>query len=110
MARRSRILPPEMPEDPYARHEEAKRFLEVLSDDLIDYDHYNVYNSVFRKRVDQYLENINFSDLEGMAEKQVALAKTVHTLGLAIQASDTTKTRDFLAFFKSILAFMESVV
>lgn len=109
MVRRSRVLPPALPEDPPARREEARRFLEVLSDDLIDYDHYNVYNSVFRKRVDEYLEQIDFGDLEGMNDHQVSLAKTSHKLALAIQASDTTKTRDFLAFFKSILAFMESV-
>jgi len=98
-----------MPDDPQARHDEARRFLEALSDDLIDYDHYNVYNSVFRMRVDEYLEHIDFRDVGGMNEHQVGLAKDVQRLGLAIQESDTTKTRDFLAFFKSILTFMESM-
>lgn len=109
MPRRQRTPHPPLPTNPADRYLEAKMFLEVLADDLLDYDHLNVYNSVFRKRVDEYFAEIDFSMTEGFSEESVKLVKTVESLGKMIRETETTKTRDFLAFYKSIVAFMESL-
>ena len=109
MSRRRRTPHPLLPTHPGDRYLEAKMFLEVLADDLLDYDHYNVYNSVFRKRVDEYFAEIDFSMTEGFSEESVKLVKTIESLGKMIRETETTKTRDFLAFYKAIVAFMESL-
>ena len=109
MLRRRPTPHPPMPINPDDRYLEVKMFVEVLADDLIDYDHLNVYNSVFRKRVDDYFEEIDFSMTEGFSAESIRLLTILKILGTKIRETETTKTRDFLAFYKAIIAFNESL-
>ena len=92
MTTRKRILPPAMPE-PTSRLDELKIFVEVLADQFIDYNHLDVYDSVFRNRVDEIVETIIFEDNE----------KYIEEFGEYIRATNSTKARDFLKFFKMVI-------
>lgn len=89
---RKRIQPPAMPE-PESRLDELKAFVELLADQFIDYDHHDVYDSVFRNRVDEIVETIVFKEHE----------KYIEEFGEYIRATNSTKARDFLKFFKMII-------
>ena len=110
MPRRRRTPHPPLPTNPTDRYLEVKMFLDVLVNDLLDYDHLNVYNSIFRKRVDDYFGEIDFSmTTEEFTEESFQLVKTIQRLGTMIRDTETTKTRDFLDFYRSIVTFMESL-
>lgn len=92
MTTRKRILPPAMPETT-SRLDELKIFVEVLADQFIDYDHLDVYDSVFRNRVDEIVETIIFEDNE----------KYIEEFGEYIRATNSTKARDFMKFFNMVI-------
>ena len=90
MTTRKRILPPSIPA-PESRLDELRGFVALLADQFIDYDHFDVYDSVFRSRVDEILDSIKFdSDSHHLEE-----------FGEYIRA---TKARDFMKFFQLIIA------
>lgn len=89
---RKRILPPPLPA-PESRLDELAAFVRLLADRFIDYDYYDVYNSVFRQRVDEIIDTVKF-DSE---------SRHIHEFGVYIQATNSTKSRDFMKFFKLIL-------
>lgn len=93
MPSRKRTSIPPLPE-PEKRLAELKTFTEVLADKFIDYDHLDVYDSIFRHRVDEIVESIIFEEE----------AKYIEEFGEYIRATNSTKARDFLKFFMMVLA------
>jgi hypothetical protein len=91
---RKRITPRPLP-PPEERLKELKGFVELLADSFIDYDHYNVYDSVFRQRVDEIVESIKFDEN----------SQHIEEFGEYIRATNSTKARDFLKFFMMILEY-----
>lgn len=91
---RKRIAPRPLP-PPEERLDELKGFVELLSDRFIDYNHYNVYDSVFRQRVDEIVETIKFDED----------SQHIEEFGEYIRATNSTKARDFLKFFMMILQY-----
>jgi NDP-sugar pyrophosphorylase family protein len=90
---RKRIMPPALP-SAESRLDELAAFVALLSDRFIDYDYYDVYDSVFRKRVDEIIDTVKFdSD-----------SQHIHEFGVYIQATNSTKARDFMKFFQMIIA------
>ena len=83
-------LPP-----PEKRLAELKTFTEVLADKFIDYGHLDVYDSIFRQRVDDIVESIKFDED----------SQHIEEFGEYIRATNSTKCRDFLKFFMMILAY-----
>jgi hypothetical protein len=99
MPRKAKMTPnsskfPPLP-PPEKRLAELKTFTEILADKFIDYDHLDVYDSVFRQRVDEILDSIKFD--EDCAH--------IEEFGEYIRATNSTKCRDFLKFFMMILAY-----
>ena len=86
-------LPP-----PEKRLAELRTFTEILADKFIDYDHLDVYDSVFRHRVDEIIETIKFDEESAHIEE----------FGEYIRATNSTKARDFLKFFMMILDYFET--
>lgn len=86
-----------MPE-PEERIAELKTLTALLADRFIDYDILDVYDSVFRTRVDAIVETVLFDAENAHVEE----------LGEYIRASNSTKCRDFLKFFQLCIDFMES--
>jgi hypothetical protein len=83
-------LPP-----PEHRLAELQTFTEVLSDQFIDYNHLDVYDSIFRHRVDEILDAIKFDED----------SQHIEEFGEYIRATNSTKCRDFLKFFMMILQY-----
>ena len=83
-------LPP-----PEKRLAELKVFTEILADKFIDYDHLDVYDSIFRHRVDEILDSIKFDED----------SQHIEEFGEYIRATNSTKCRDFLKFFMMILTY-----
>ena len=86
-----------MPE-PEQRIAELKSFVALLADRFIDYDILDVYDSVFRTRVDSIVETVLFDPENAHVEE----------LGEYIRATNSTKCRDFMKFFQLCIQFMES--
>ena len=77
-----------------SRLDELRGFVALLADQFIDYDHFDVYDSVFRSRVDEILDTIKFdSDSQHIEE-----------FGEYIRATNSTRCRDFMKFFQLIIA------
>ena len=93
MTTRKRILPPSIPA-PESRLDELRGFVALLADQFIDYDHYDVYDSVFRQRVDEIVETIKFDED----------SQHIEEFGEYIRATNSTKARDFMKFFQLIIA------
>lgn len=93
MTTRKRILPPAPPSSE-SRLDELCGFVALLADRFIDYDYYDVYDSVFRQRVDEIVDTIKFD----------ADSQHIEEFGEYIRASNTTKARDFMKFFQMIIA------
>lgn len=91
---RKRIAPRPLPATE-KRLDELKEFVALLADQFIDYDHYNVYDSVFRQRVDDIVDGIKFDED----------SRHIEEFGEYIRATDSTKARDFLKFFVMILEY-----
>ena len=87
--KRKRILPPPFP-GPELFLDEMKRFMYLLADRFIDYEYYDVYNSVFYSRVVTFIENMTY-DKDSEHIKEAAYQ---------IYNSKTTNARDYLKFFK----------
>jgi hypothetical protein len=95
MARKTKTNPfPPLP-PPEKRLAELKTFTEVLADQFIDYNHLDVYDSIFRHRVDEILDSIKFDEN----------CQHIEEFGEYIRATNSTKSRDFLKFFMMILQY-----
>jgi hypothetical protein len=95
MARKTKNNPfPALP-PPEKRLAELKTFTEVLADQFIDYNHLDVYDSIFRHRVDEILDSIKFDEN----------CQHIEEFGEYIRATNSTKSRDFLKFFMMILQY-----
>lgn len=107
--RRKRRMPPEMPEDPEDRFAEVQVLLTELVE-LVDYEHYDVYDSVFFQRTVQYMDGMSFRDVEALDDDnpRKAYGLQMRDLGREIVSKQTTSTRAFVRFFKSIVDFRES--
>ena len=90
---RKRILPPTLPTSE-SRLDELRGFVALLADRFIDYDYYDVYDSVFRQRVDEIVDTIKFD----------ADSQHIEEFGEYIRATKSTKARDFMKFFQMIIA------
>ena len=88
---RKRILPPALPSSE-SRLDELRCFVALLAD-FIDYDYYDVYDSVFRQRVDEIVDTIKFD----------ADSQHIEEFGEYIRATNSTKVRDFMKFFQMII-------
>ena len=93
MTTRKRILPPALPSSE-SRLDELRGFVALLADRFIDYDYYDVYDSVFRQRVDEIVDTIKFD----------ADSQHIEEFGEYIRATKSTKARDFMKFFQMIIA------
>jgi len=92
------VMPPiKFPPLPPIEHRlaELQTFTEILSDQLIDHDHLDVYDSIFRHRVDEILDAIEFDEN----------CQHIEEFGEYIRATNSTKCRDFLKFFTMILTY-----
>jgi hypothetical protein len=94
MTTRKRILPPALPSSE-SRLDELRGFIALLADRFIDYDYYDVYDSVFRQRVDEILDTVKFD----------ANSHYIEEFGEYIRATNSTKVRDFMKFFKMIVQY-----
>jgi hypothetical protein len=97
MTIRKRIGAPPVPE-PEERINELKKFVALLADRFIDYDRLDVYDSVFRSRVDTIVETVGFDET----------SRHIEELGEYIRATNSTKVRDFMKFFQICIEYMES--
>jgi len=96
--RRKKIAGPPLPEDPAKRLEQVRKFMHDLAE-LYDYDHYDVYDSVFFTRVSDIMEDTAFD------EKTHA----IRDLGRQILDTRSTKVKLFIAFFKAILTYLDAI-
>ena len=91
---RKRITPRPLP-PPEERLNELKGFVELLADSFIDYNHYKIYDSVFRQRVDEIVDGIKFDED----------SRHIEEFGEYIRATNSTNARDFMKFFMMILEY-----
>lgn len=103
--RRKRNVPPPMPTKPEDRIAEVKALLSDLVE-LYDFGHYEVYDSVFFQRTCEYMAGISFDDMVDDDRKAAGLR--MRDLGHDIVLAQSTETKTFIAFFKSIIDFWNS--
>ena len=96
-ARRKRIAGPTLPEDPAQRTEQVRKFIHDLAE-LYDYDHRDVYDSVFFTRVGDIMEDTVFDD---------AATHVIRDLGRQILDTRSTSVKLYIAFFGAILAYLD---
>jgi len=105
--RRKKIMPPSMPETPEGRFADVQMLLTELVE-LVDHDHYNVYESVFFDRVVQIMEGMSFKTVEELDDSDPlkVLGLRMRDTGREIIATKATSTKLFVRFFKSIVDYM----
>jgi len=99
MRRRKRIAGPPLPEDPTLRVEQVRKFMHDLAN-VYDYDHYDVYDSVYFVRIGDIMEDTVFDD---------AATHAIRDLGRTILDTRSTSVKLYIAFFKAILAYLDTV-
>jgi hypothetical protein len=97
--RRKRRVPPPMPTIPKDRIAEVRTLLTDLAE-LYDFGHYDVYDSVFFQRTCEYMAGVSF---EGAPPDGACMR--MRDLGTEIILSQSTSTKTFIGFFKSIIDF-----
>ena len=97
--RRKRIAAPPLPEDPTKRIEQVRNFMHDLAE-IYDHEHYDVYDSVFFTRVGDIMVDTVFDDAETHA---------IRDLGRQILDTRSTCVKLYIAFFRSILAYLDSI-
>jgi hypothetical protein len=106
--RRKKMMPKnaKMPETPKGRMAEVEAMLSDLVE-LVDHDVYDVYESVFFKRVTEYMEAITFKNIESMKDTnpKKIVGMRMRDTGREIVATKATSTKLFVRFFKSIVDF-----
>ena len=97
--RRKRIAGPPLPETGEERTEQIRKFMHDLAE-LYDHDHYDVYDSVFFKRVGDIMVDTAFDD-----EKTHGICD----MGRKILDTHSTSTKLYIAFFKAILGYLDTL-
>jgi hypothetical protein len=97
--RRKRIAGPTLPEDPAKRTEELRKFTRDLAE-LYDYDYADVYDSVYFVRTVEIMKDTVFDD---------AATHTIRDLGRKILDTRSTSVKLYIAFFKAILVYLDSM-
>jgi hypothetical protein len=105
--RRKKIMPPSMPKTPEGRIAEVQMLLTELVE-LVDHDHYDVYDSVFFNRVVQIMDGMSFKSVEELddGDARKAFGLKIRDTGREILATKATSTKLFVRFFKSIVDYM----
>jgi hypothetical protein len=96
--RRKRIAGPTVPEDPAKRTDQVRAFVRDLAE-LHDCDHHDAYNSVFFTWVGEIMEDTVFDDTTA----------TIRDLGRKILETRSTSVKLYIAFFKAILVYLDTV-
>lgn len=99
LRRRKRIAGPPLPEDPTKRTEQVRKFMHDLAE-IYDYDHHNVYDSIYFVRIGEIMEDTVFDD---------AATHPIRDLGRKILDTRSTSVKLYIAFFKAILAYLDTV-
>ena len=71
-----------------------------LSDNLYDYDHRDVYDSVYFQRVVDIMTDTVFDEPE---------THPIRDLGRTIVDTGATSVKLFIRFFKAILAYLDTI-
>jgi hypothetical protein len=98
--RRKRIAGPPLPEDPTKRIDQVRNFMRDLAE-IYDHDHLDVYDSIYFVRVGDIMEDTVFDD--------DAATHPIRDLGRTILDTRSTSIKLFIAFFKAILAYLDTV-
>jgi len=96
--RRKRIKGPPLPDDPAERTEQLREFMHDLAE-LYDYDHYDVYDSVFFARVCDTMKDTVFDEN----------TESIRVIGQKILDTRSTSVKLFIAFFKAILGYLDTL-
>jgi hypothetical protein len=96
---RKRIAGPTLPEDPTKRIDQVRAFMRDLAD-LHDCDHHDVYDSVYFVRVGDIMEDTVFDD---------AATHPIRDLGRTILDTRSTSVKLYIAFFKAILVYLDTM-
>jgi len=97
--RRKRIAGPHLPEDPEERTEQVRNFMHDLAE-LYDHDHRDVYDSIYFVRIGDIMEDTSFDD---------TATHSIRDLGLKILDTRSTSVKLYIAFFKAILAYLDTI-
>ena len=97
--RRRRIAGPPLPEDPDERLKQVRKFMHDLAD-IYDHDHHDVYDSVFFTRVGDIMQDTVFEDSN---------THVIRDLGRQILDTRSTCVKLYIAFFRAILAYLDSM-
>ena len=87
-----------MPEDPAERIDQARAFMHDLAE-LYDHEHYDVYDSIFFVRVGDIMKDTHFDEQ----------THAIHDLGRAILDTRSTSVKQYISFFKAILAYLDTI-
>ena len=98
--RRKRIAGPPLPTDPAKRMKQVRDFMHYLADYLYDYEHYDVYDSIYFQRVQDIMVDTVFDD---------PATHSIRDMGRHILDTRSTSVKLFIAFFKAILAYLDTV-
>lgn len=105
--RRKIQLPPLLSEIPSERLVEVSVFRKLLVDKFYDYGYLDVYDSVFRQRVDSFLTYIKFEEDECLTKKQNDLCKLILKIGKEIQETNSSEVKLYIKFFRCIEQIFE---
>ena len=97
--RRKRIAGPSLPTDPAKRIQQVRAFMRDLSDDLYDCDHHDVYDSVYFQRVQDIMVDTVFDEQ----------TESIRELGRQIVDTRATSVKLYIAFFRAILAYLDTI-
>ena len=98
--RRKKIAGPPLPDTGAERTEQVRKFMHDLADHLYDYDHHDVYNSVYFQRIQDIMVDTVFDDTR---------THTIRDLGREILDTRSTSVKLYIAFFKSVLAYLDTL-
>ena len=97
MHRKKHAGPP-LPEDPAERIDQVRAFMHDLAE-LYDHEHYDVYDSIFFVRVGDIMKDTHFDEQ----------TYAIRDLGRAILDTRSTSVKQYISFFKSILAYLDTI-
>ena len=96
--RRKRIAGPALPDTGAERIKQVRKFMRDLTE-LYDNDHCDVYDSVFFARVGDIMVDTVFDDK----------TSSIRDLGQQILDTRSTSVKLFIAFFKAILGYLDTL-
>jgi hypothetical protein len=96
--RRKQIAGPALPETGEERTDQVRKFMHDLAE-LYDYGHYDVYDSVFFTRVGDIMVDTVFDENTA----------SIRDLGQQILDTRSTSVKLYIAFFKAILGYLDTL-